>query len=109
LCQRLWPEWQQAYARVEEILDRVVWASSAVECVNSVVRIHQARHRHVSHSFLDLKRLYWNCRPFRHGKRKGACLYALLGLKLSTYGWWTLLQMDPKEAEKKLSTQQVAA
>jgi len=109
LCQRLWPEWQQAYVRVEEILDRVVRASSAVECVNSVVRMHQARHRHVSQSLLDLKRLYWNCRPFRHGKRKGACPYELLGLKLPTYGWWTLLQMDPKEVEKKLSTQQVAA
>jgi hypothetical protein len=109
LCQRLWPEWQQAYARVEEILDRVVRASSAVECINSVVRMHQARHRHVSQGLLDLKRLYWHCRTFRHGKRKGACPYELLGLKLPTYGWWTLLQMDPKEVEKKLSTQQVAA
>jgi len=109
LCQRLWPEWQQAYARVEEILDRVVRASSAVEWVNSVVRMHQARHRHVSQGLLDLKRLYWNCRTFRHGKRKGACPYELLGLKLPTYGWWALLQMDPKEVEKKLSTQQVAA
>jgi hypothetical protein len=57
LCQRLWPEWQQAYARVEEMPDRVVRASSAVECVNSVVRMHPARHRHVSQSLLDLKRL----------------------------------------------------
>jgi hypothetical protein len=32
--QRLWPEWSQAYARVVEILDRVVRASSAVEGVN---------------------------------------------------------------------------
>jgi hypothetical protein len=40
LCQRRWPEWQQAYVRVEEILDRVVRASSAVECVNSVVQMH---------------------------------------------------------------------
>ena len=109
LCQRLWPEWQQAYAHVEEILDRVVRTSSAVECVNSVVRMHQARHRHISQGLLNLKRLYWNCRTFRYGKRKGACPYELLGLKLPTYGWWTLLQMDPKEVEKKLSTQKVAA
>ena len=109
MCQRLWPEWQSAYTQVHERLRRVVRASSAVECLNSVVRMHQERHRHVSQGMLDLKRLYWNCRTFRHGKRKGACPYELLGLKLPTYGWWTLLQMDPKEVEKKLSTQRVAA
>jgi hypothetical protein len=46
--QRLWPEWQSAYAQVQERLMRVVRASSAVECLNSVVRMHQERHRHVS-------------------------------------------------------------
>ena len=55
VCQRLWPEWQSAYARVHERLRRVVRASSAVECLNSVVRMHQARHRHVSQGILDLK------------------------------------------------------
>jgi hypothetical protein len=109
VCQRLCPEWQSAYEQVDERLSRVVRASSAVECVNSVVRMHQARHRHVSQDMLDLKRLYWNCRAFRHGKRRGVCPYELLGLKLPTADWWTLLQMDPKELEKKLSTQKVAA
>jgi hypothetical protein len=108
VCQRLCPEWQSAYARVDAILSRVVRASSAVECVNSIVRMHQARHRHVSQGMLDLKRLYWNCRAFRHGKRRGACPYELLGLKLPTYDWWTLLQMDPKALEQKLLTQEVA-
>ena len=107
--QRLWPEWQSAYARVHAKLSRVVRASSAVECINSVRRMHQARHRHVSQGMLDLKRLYWNCRTFRHGKRKKTCPYELLGLKLPTYSWWTLLQLDPKEVEKKLSTHRVAA
>jgi len=59
VCQRLCPEWQVAYERVEQILGRVVRASSAVECLNSVGRMHQARHRHVSQEMLDLKRLYW--------------------------------------------------
>jgi hypothetical protein len=71
--------------------------------------MHQARHRHVNQGMLDLKRLYGNCRAFRHGKRRGAWPYELLGLKLPTAHWWTLLQMDPKEVEKKLSTQKVAA
>jgi len=109
VCQRLCPEWQSVYERVAQILGRVVPASSAVECVNSVVRMHQARHRHVSQGLLDLKRLYWNCRAFRHGKRQGTCPYALLGLKLPTYDWWELLQMEQEELAQKLSTQEVAA
>ena len=108
VCQRLCPEWQSAYEQVEAMLRRVVRARSAVECVKSGVRMHQARHRHVSQDMLDLKRLYWNCRAFRHGKRRGVCPYELLGLKLPPADWWTLLQMDPKELEKKLSTQKVA-
>jgi hypothetical protein len=107
MCQRLCPAWQSAYEQVEQILERVVRASSAVECVNSVVRMHQARHRHVSQGMLDLKRLYWNCRPFSHGKRKRHCPYELLGLKLPTWNWWQLLQMNPEELEQKLSTQEV--
>jgi hypothetical protein len=107
VCQRLCPEWQAVYARVDQILSRVVRASRAVECLNSVVRMHQAPHRHVSQEMLDLKRLYWNCRAFRHGKRTGACPYALLGLQLPTYDWWQLLQMEPQELEQKLSTQEV--
>jgi hypothetical protein len=109
VCQRLCPEWQAVYVRVDQILGRVVRASSAVECLNSVVRMHQARHRHVSQEMLNLKRLYWNCRAFRHGKRTGACPYELLGLKLPTYDWWKLLQMEPTELEQQLSTQEVAA
>jgi hypothetical protein len=92
---------------VDEILGRVMRASSAVEGLNSVLRMHQARHRHVSQDMLDLKRLYWNCRSFRHGKRKEHCPYELLGLKLPTYDWWTLLQMDPKALAQKLLTQEV--
>ncbi len=87
------------------MLRKAVRASSAVEGVNSVVRMHQGRHRHVSQGMLDLKRLYWNCRVFREGKRKGRCPYELLGLKLPTSDWWQLLQMDPQELAQQLSTQ----
>jgi hypothetical protein len=37
-----------------------VRASSAVECMNSVIRMHQARHRRLTQPLLDRKRLYWN-------------------------------------------------
>jgi hypothetical protein len=105
LCERLCPQWQSAYRQVDEILRHAVRASSAVECVNSVVRMHQGRHRHVSQGLLDLKRLYWNCRVFREGKRKGQSPYALLGLHLPRSDWWQLLQMAPEELEQKLLTQ----
>jgi hypothetical protein len=105
LCARLCPDWQVSYVKVDELLRQAVRASSAVEGVNSVVRMHQGRHRHVSQEMLDLKRLYWNCRVFREGKRKERSPYELLGLKLPTSDWWQLLQMDPQELEEKLLTQ----
>ena len=109
LCERLGPQWQSAYRRVDEILRHAIRASSAVECVHSVVRMHQGRHRHVSQGLLDLKRLYWNCRVLREGKRKGHSPYDLLGLHGPSSDWWQLLQMAPEEVEQKLLTQQVGA
>jgi hypothetical protein len=105
LCGRLCPQWQEAYIEVDAQLRQAIRASSAVEGVNSVVRMHQGRHRHVSQGMLDLKRLSWNCRVFREGKRKRHCPYDLLGLPLPTSDWWQLLQMDPEELEQKLLTQ----
>ena len=81
-CERLEAQWPTAYQEVDGLLRQAVRASSAVEGVNSVVRMHQGRHRHVSQGMLDLKRSYWNCRVFREGKRKGRCPYELLGVKL---------------------------
>lgn len=105
ICARLDSQWPTLYMKVDQVLQQAVRASSAVEGVNSVVRMHQGRHRHVSQEMLDLKRLYWNCRVFREGKRKGRSPYELLGLKLPTSDWWQLLQMDPQELEQKLLTQ----
>ena len=91
------------------VLSRVVRASSVVECLNSVVRMHQARQRTLSQPPLDLKRLYWNCRVFAEGKRQGHCLYKHLGLPLPTYDWWELLNTEPDELERKVSSQPRAA
>jgi hypothetical protein len=106
---RLGEGWQESYKRVSRVLGRVVRASSAVECVNSVVRMHQSRHRNLSQGLLDLKRLYWNCRGFREGQRKGRCPYELLGLKLPSYDPWALLQLSPDQLEQLLSSPQLAA
>ena len=71
------------------------------------LRMHQARLRQVSQGRLDLKRLFWHCRTFTHGKRRGACPYQLLGLSLPTDDWWAWLQMEPEELEQKLSMQKI--
>jgi hypothetical protein len=100
LCQGIDPNWRQAYRRVALVLSRAVRASSVVECMNSVLGMHQARHRTLTQGMLDLKWLYWNTREFRRGKRKGRCPYQLLGLSLPCYDFWSLLQaeMSPVQA-----------
>ena len=98
LCQKLDANWLAWYRQVAAVLRGTVRASSAVECMNSVLRMHQGRHRTMTQGMLDLKRLYWNCREFRGGKRKGKCPYEHLGLKLPRYEFWKLLQEELPEA-----------
>jgi hypothetical protein len=109
VCAKLATDWEAAYRRVGAVLGGVVRASSAVECVNSVLRMHQGRHRNVSQGMLDLKRLYWNTRAFRSGRRRDQCPYEHLGVKLASYDFWQLLHTDPAELARELSTEQVAA
>ena len=109
VCAKLSAGWEKSYARVCAALRGVVRASSAVECVNSVLRMHQGRHRTVSQGLLDLKRLYWNSRAFRDGKRKGKCPYEHLGVVLPSYDFWALLHTDPQALTQQLSTRNAAA
>jgi hypothetical protein len=97
-------EEQASYDRVAAVLEGTVRASSAVECMNSVLRMQQARHRRMTQPMLDLKRLYWNCHRFRSGPRKADCPYRALGLKLPTFDFWGLLQADPTQLAQQLST-----
>jgi hypothetical protein len=94
LCRQLDPNWLRWYRQVARVLAEAVRASSAVECMNSVLRMHQSRHRTVTPEMLDLKRLYWNIRKFGGGKRKGHCPYELLGLKLPSYDFCALLKAE---------------
>jgi hypothetical protein len=96
---------QASYDRVSAVLSDTVRASSAVECMNSVLRMQQSRHRRMTQPMLDLKRLYWNCRRFRSGPRKDVCPYRALGLDLPTFAFWDLLQTDPGRLTQELSTQ----
>lgn len=99
VCHQRDANWRESYAAVSRVLRLTVRASSAVECMNSVLRMHQSRHKTVTQGMLDLKRLYWNCRGFREGKRRGRCPYEHLGLKLPSYQFWDLLWMPIPAAE----------
>ena len=92
----------QALALVRGTLRGVWRASSLVECLNSVARMQQGRHRKMTQGLLDLKRLYWNCRAFRTGQRRGKSPYELLGLALPTADWWELLNRTPEALREQL-------
>jgi len=96
-------DWRVEAGRVEAVLRGVWRASSLVECVNSVARMQQARHRKMTQGLLDLKRLYWNLRRFRTGRRKDQTPYGLLGLKLPELSFWEFLELTPEELREKLS------
>jgi hypothetical protein len=96
-------EERASYDRVSGVLGSTFRASSAVECMNSVLRMQQSRHKVMTQPMLDLKRLYWNSHEFRSGPRKKACPYQVLGLDLPTFDFWTLLQTDPKDLTQRLS------
>jgi len=97
------PAWRDEARRVRAVLRGVWRASSLVECVNSVARMQQARHRKMTQELLDLKRLYWNLRRFRTGRRKGQTPYGLLGLNVPDLSFWEFLKLTPEELREKLS------
>ena len=80
-----------------------------MECVNSVARMQQARHRKMTQGLLDLKRLYWNLHGFRRGHRKDQTPYGLLGLNLPALSFWGFLKLTPEELRKQLSAKDDAS
>jgi hypothetical protein len=98
-----------ALAQVEGVLRQAWRASSLVECLNSVARMQQSRHRRMTSGLLDLKRLYWNCRTFRTGRRRKQTPYGLLGVNLPTTDWWELLRLSPEQLGQQLSAPGAAA
>jgi hypothetical protein len=89
----------EAYcAAVFEILDGVLRASSAVECINSVIRLRQGAKRHPHVDFVYLLAWLHNTRPFSEGRRKGLTPAELLGVKLPGDG---LAMLFKRMAEDK--------
>ena len=96
---------KQAVTEVRAVLGQAHRASSLVECINSVLRMQQSRHRRLTQRLLNLKRLYWNSHTFRAGRRKGKSPYSLLGVALPQgLKWWELLKLSPEELRIQLST-----
>jgi hypothetical protein len=102
------PDWREEARRVGAVLRGAWRASSLVECVNSVARMQQARHRRMTQGLLDLKRLYWNLRRFRVGRRKDQTPYGLLGLDLPELSFWEFLKLTPEELRERLSAKEDA-
>ena len=63
----------------------------------------------MTQGLLDLKRLYWNLRRFRAGRRKDRTPYGLLDLDLPELSFWEFLKLTPEELRKRLSAQEDAA
>jgi hypothetical protein len=100
----------QAVQGVRSILRSSWRASSLVECVNSALRMQQARHRKMSQGLLDLKRLYWNYHAFRTGRRRGTSPYQRLGMPWPEgLRWWDVLKWSPEQLREKLSAPAQAA
>jgi hypothetical protein len=101
------PVGAEAVAGVRSMLRQTWRASSLVECLNSVLRMHQAQHRKMSQELLDLKRLHWNCHTFRTGCRQQTSPYERLGVPLPKgVSWWELLKWTPEQLRDKLSALQ---
>ena len=117
LVQGMDPNWRQLYRQVAAILSQTVRASSAVECMNSILRMHQSRHRTLTQGMLDLKRLYWNTRKFAQGSEKVSVRMSTWDSNCASTTFWTLLQGElgaalaqaKENARPKAKTRRAAA
>jgi hypothetical protein len=100
---------RQAVQAVRGVLSQAWRASSLVEGVNGVLRMHQARQKRLTPALLALKRLHWNLHAFAAGRRKGHSPYGRLGVVLPEASWWDLLNMPPEQLRQQLSALNPAA
>lgn len=77
---------------VFEALDSVVRASSAVECLNSIIRPYAAVKKQLSQKFLALIALYWDMHPLPN--RRGRTPFQEKGVSLGTEDWIEALELE---------------
>jgi hypothetical protein len=79
---------------VIEAVDLAVRSSSAVECVNSRIRLVQVARKRLGEDFVYLLAIYHNMHPFGRGSvRAGKTPAELAGIKLPTSDWIELLDL----------------
>jgi len=75
-----------------------------VECVNSVVRMQQARHRVMTQGLLDLEA---GCTGtfinFEEDAARIKRQYGLVGVRLPESSFWEFLEFTPEELRERLS------
>ena len=77
---------------VFEALDAVVRASSAVECLNSILRPYVSVKKRMSQRFLALIALYWDMHPLPN--RNGRTPFEEKGVSLGTDDWVEALELE---------------
>ena len=83
---------------VIEAVDRAVRSSSAVECVNSRIRLVQVARKRLGEDFLYLLAIYHNLHTFGRGSvREGKSPAELAGIELPTSDWIDLLGLPADE------------
>ena len=76
-------------------LDKVVRASSAVECINSIIRPYLSVKKQLSQRYLALVALYWDMRPLK--QRGGRTPFEENGVDLRTKDWVELLESEMRK------------
>jgi len=94
-------------------VDFAVRSSSAVECVNSRVRLVQVARKRLSEDFVYLLAVYHNMRTFGRGSaRQGKTAAQLAGIELPTEDWIELLDLTaarPPQVSTSASSAQDSA
>jgi len=89
---------------VVKAVDLALRSSSAVECINSRVRLVQVARKRLSGDFICLLAVYHNMRPFGRGSvREGHTAAELAGVQPPTSDWIELLEMTAKDLGVRLA------
>ena len=91
--------------QIYEALDQVIRASSAVECLNSMLRPYISVKKHLSQGFLALITLHCNMRPLK--QRGGQTPFQLAGVDLGEDDWVALIEHEMQE-QARLSVKRSA-
>jgi len=96
----------EAELAVIEAVDRAVRSSSAVECVNSRIRLVQVARKRLGEDFLYLLAIYHNMHHFGRGSvREGKTPAELAGIELPTSDWIELLGLTADDVPAAKSSE----